>query len=134
MFGENNERRDQVLEALMSVISTNKPNDVPVEKLMERTGMLAATFGVSRSTVIGANVYSSIYGVITGLTREQLKAMIDGVYDLLEALPETQDAKDTYAQQNATYHLKKAAQIELQGMQGSGNKIMVMVPEPKNKM
>lgn len=108
-YGEAERAADEMFKKIADIVNKYKAPDMVAEKIIARIGVIGQLGGVTRTTALGAAVFAGIYGCVTGLSKDQLLAMVSELYDVTDAAPGTAEAKQAYAEINAQAHAEAAA-------------------------
>ena len=106
-FSSADEKTRQEIEAAVDML---RPPDVPKEKVIQRSIMVAKSANISRTGVLGVGVYLGQVGPITGIPKAELIELVSRVYDAVQGNPKTAEAAKQYSEMNKEFHSKQVAQ------------------------
>lgn len=124
------ELANKLLAEVESIVKKNIPTDMSPSNILVQMDLMTQLMGVTRSRVIAAAVFFSLYAQIVGLDGEDIKSIVNEILAAVKADPRTAEMAADYAVKNAQAK-QQAAATKVDG--GAFNQAF-MVPGDKTKV
>lgn len=125
--------QDKLRDEIEAVVKANIPVDMDTNNILSQMSVMTQIIGVTRSRVMAAAVFYSLYAQILGLDGEDVQKTVSGILAAVKADPRTAEMAADYAVRNAQAKQQAAAAAHVKG-DGGGFGAAFMVPGDKTKV